>query len=202
MDLLEQLGGQPHNLLPYDGTVYYFGPVITGNEADRQLEQLLQQIAWQHDRVNIMGRERVTSRKVAWYGDRPFLYRYSNSSKIALPWTSTLLELKSLVERESGESFNSCLLNLYQDGRQAMGWHSDAEKELKPQGAIASLSLGAPRRFGFKHKTTKESYYQLLEHGSLLVMKGITQRRWLHRLPPQAGVLQPRVNLTFRTIVT
>ena len=118
-----------------------------------------------------------------------------------MPWTKELLELKKLVEKETGESFNSCLLNLYHDGTEGMAWHSDAEKDLKKNGAIASLSFGAERKFSFKHKLTKELVSLVLEHGSLLVMKDTTQSHWLHRLPPSAKHNKSRINLTFRTIV-
>jgi alkylated DNA repair dioxygenase AlkB len=108
--------------------------------------------------------------------------------------------LKKLIEDKTGETYNSCLLNLYHSGDEGMGWHSDGEKELKKNGAIASVSLGAERKFAFKHKETKEVISQVLAHGSVLVMKNETQSHWLHRLPPTIRVSTPRVNLTFRTI--
>lgn len=133
-------------------------------------------------------------------GDRPFDYTYSKSTKTALPWTKELLELKYLIEQKTGETYNSCLLNLYHNGTEGMGWHSDDERELVKNGTIASLSLGAERKFVFKHKTTKETASLVLEHGSLLVMKDVTQTHWLHRLSPTKKVFAPRINLTFRTI--
>jgi alkylated DNA repair dioxygenase AlkB len=105
-----------------------------------------------------------------------------------------------MVEAKTGETFNSCLLNLYHSGEEGMAWHSDGEKDLKKNGAIASLSFGAERRFLFKHKETKQNVSVQLEKGSLLVMKGSTQTHWLHRLPPTKKVKTPRINLTFRTI--
>src|SRR6185503_3712203 len=99
-----------------------------------------------------------------------------------------------------GETYNSCLLNLYHDGSEGMAYHSDGETDLKKNGAIASLSFGAERKFSFKHKQTKETVSVILEHGSLLVMKDTTQTNWLHRLPPTKLITKPRVNLTFRTI--
>ena len=116
-------------------------------------------------------------------------------------WTTELLELKKIIEQHSGEQFNSCLLNLYHNGEEGMAWHSDDEKELKKNGAIASLSFGAARRFAFRHKQTKETITLHLENGSLLVMKDETQTHWLHRLPQVANVAKPRVNLTFRTMM-
>lgn len=137
---------------------------------------------------------------MAWYGEKPFEYTYSNTTKYALPWTSELLALKTLIKKETGEHFNSCLLNLYHNGDEGMAWHSDGETDLKKDGAIGSLSFGAERKFAFKHKQTKDKVELILEHGSLLVMKDITQTHWLHRLPPTKKITQPRINLTFRTI--
>jgi len=119
----------------------------------------------------------------------------------AVPWSKELLELKFLIEKMTGETFNSCLLNLYHNGDEGMAWHSDGEKDLKKNGAIGSLSFGAVRKFAFKHKQTKEHVRLTLEHGSLLVMKDETQSHWLHRLPPTKKIHTPRINLTFRTIV-
>ncbi|MBP9787444.1 MAG: alpha-ketoglutarate-dependent dioxygenase AlkB, partial [Acinetobacter sp.] len=130
-----------------------------------------------------------------------FEYTYSNIHKYALPWTKELLELKVLVESLTGESFYSCLLNLYRTGEEGMAWHSDDETDLKRDGAIASLSFGAERKFAFKHKHSKEKVELYLEHGSLLVMKDKTQSYWLHRLPPTKKINTARINLTFRTIV-
>lgn len=124
----------------------------------------------------------------------------SKITKTALPWTDTLLELKKLAEEKTGENYNSCLVNLYHDGSEGIAWHSDGEKQLKRHGAIASLSFGAERKFGFKHKETKEVIALNLASGSLLVMKNETQDYWLHRLPPTKKVNSPRINLTFRTI--
>lgn len=188
------------NLLPYEGEVYYYGPITGLGQADHFFRCLLAEIAWAHDELLMYGRPVVTRRKVAWYGDRPFSYTYSRATKQALPWTPVLQELKELVERQSGENYNSCLLNLYHKGEETMGWHSDAESQLKKHGAIASLSLGAPRRFAFRHKQSKEQVKVMLEHGSLLVMKGVTQAFWQHSLPAMKKVHSPRINLTFRTI--
>ena len=201
MDLIEQISGTHHNLLPYDGVVHYYGTVMSMPEADRYFDDLLKNIAWKNDEAVIFGKKIVTKRKVAWYGEAPFSYTYSNSTKTALPWTQSLLDLKSVAEDVSGETYNSCLLNLYHDGSEGMAWHSDGETDLKKNGAIASMSFGAERKFAYKHKRSKETVSQVLGHGSLLVMKDQTQTHWLHRLPPTKLVHLPRVNLTFRTIV-
>ncbi|ESK54704.1 alpha-ketoglutarate-dependent dioxygenase AlkB family protein [Acinetobacter tjernbergiae] len=201
MQLFDIEADPTHNYLPYDGTVQYYGKVIQQFAADDYFDKLMQNIAWENDQAIIFGRKIITKRKVAWYGDQAFEYTYSNINKYALPWTKELLELKVLVESLTGELFNSCLLNLYHTGEEGMAWHSDDEIDLKTDGAIASLSFGAERKFAFKHKQSKEKVELYLEHGSLLVMKDTTQSHWLHRLPPTKKISTARINLTFRTIV-
>tara|TARA_R110002050_G_scaffold300836_1_gene473987 strand:- start:812 stop:1414 length:603 start_codon:yes stop_codon:yes gene_type:complete len=188
------------NILPFDGEVNYYGSVMDTEKTQHYFCQLLQSIQWSNDKAIIFGKLIITKRKVAWYGDKPFDYTYSKTTKSALPWTKELLELKEIIENKTGEKFNSCLLNLYHNGDEGMAWHSDGEKDLKKNGAIGSLSFGAERKFLFKHKETKQAVSVHLEKGSLLVMKGITQTNWLHRLPPTKKVKSPRINLTFRTI--
>ncbi|MFC3909050.1 alpha-ketoglutarate-dependent dioxygenase AlkB family protein [Legionella dresdenensis] len=190
-----------HNILPYDGTVHYYGAIMSRLMADDFYNALMQDIQWKNDEAIIYGKKIITKRKVAWYAEHPFSYTYSKITKTAEPWIPILKELKSVVEKECGETYNSCLLNLYHDGNEGMAWHSDAEKDLKKNGAIGSLSFGAERKFSFKHKNTKEIVSTILQHGSLLVMKDSTQSHWLHRLPPTKRECTPRINLTFRTII-
>ena len=201
MDLFNATRTEEHNLLPNDGVVNYYGQIMSNTAADVYLGQLLTTIDWKNDEAILFGKRMVTKRKVAWYGDAEYDYTYSNTTKKALPWTKELLQLKDLIEDRTGEKFNSCLLNLYHSGDEGMAWHSDGEKDLQKNGAIASLSFGAERKFSFKHKITKQTISVVLQHGSLLVMKDATQANWLHRLPPTKLITRPRVNLTFRTIV-
>ena len=201
MQLFDDLPLPLKNLLPKEGTVNYYGKVFGKADADRYYETLFNEIEWENDQAVIFGKLITTKRKVAWYGEKPFEYTYSNITKTALPWTEELLALKQKAEELSGETFNSCLLNLYHNGNEGMAWHSDGEKDLKKNGAIASLSFGAERKFVFKHKVDKTTVSLLLEHGSLLIMKDTTQTYWLHRLPPTKLITKPRINLTFRTIV-
>jgi alkylated DNA repair dioxygenase AlkB len=140
------------NLLPNDGTVYYYGKILNSREANQNFDLLMKNILWQNDEVIIFGKHIITKRKAAWYGDSDYLYTYSNSTKLALPWTDELSWLKQTVEELVGTKFNSCLLNLYHNGKEGMGWHSDDEKSLGKNNTIASLSLGAERKFLFKHK--------------------------------------------------
>lgn len=189
------------NLLDRDGIVNYYGKIMTSLEANRYFELLSNNILWENDKAIIFGKSIVTKRKVAWYGDSDYLYTYSNSTKQALAWTKELLGLKQMIENVSGSNYNSCLLNLYHNGNEGIAWHSDDEESLGKNNNIASLSLGAERKFLFKHKLTKQTVSVLLEHGSLLVMKGSTQTNWLHSLPKSKKISQPRINLTFRNIM-
>jgi alkylated DNA repair dioxygenase AlkB len=189
------------NLLDKDGTVDYYGKIMTPMEANRYFHLLLQNILWENDEAVIFGKHIVTKRKVAWYGDSDYSYTYSNATKQALAWTKELSNLKQIVEELTGSNFNSCLLNLYHNGNEGLAWHSDDEKSLGKDTAIASLSFGAERKFLFKHKQTKQTVLIVLEHGSLLMMKDATQANWLHSLPKSKKITRPRINLTFRTIV-
>jgi alkylated DNA repair dioxygenase AlkB len=188
-------------ILHKDGLVNYYGKILAYQEANQYLEMLMQNILWKNDEVILFGKHIVTKRKTAWYGDSDYLYTYSNITKQALPWTKELYGLKQMVEEFAGVKFNSCLLNLYHNGDEGMGWHSDDEESLGKNNTIASLSLGAERKFLFKHKQTKQIISFILEHGSLLIMNDATQRNWLHSLPKSKNIVQPRINLTFRTIV-
>lgn len=201
MDLFSSEHNSKDNLLPKDGEVHYHGPIFSSSLANEYYDKLLTEIAWAPDQALIFGKLITTKREVAWYADKAYSYTYSKITKTALLWTPLLLQIKAAVEKASGETYNACLLNLYHNGSQGMAWHSDGEKDLKKNGAIASVSFGAQRKFAFKHKEDKAVVAVPLEHGSLLVMKGSTQSHWLHRLPPTKKIHSPRINLTFRTIV-
>ena len=188
------------NILPFDGVTNYHGVILDKEQADFYFQQLLEHINWKNDEAIIFGKKITTKRKVAWYGESEYSYTYSKVTKTANIFTKELLELKEIIEKESSETYNSCLLNMYHSGDEGMAYHSDGEKMLKKNGAIASLSLGAERKFSFKHKESKQRIDVILERGSLLVMKKDTQSNWQHRLPPTKKVNSPRINLTFRTV--
>lgn len=189
------------NLLPYDGEVYYYGHILTAVQAQYYFEQLMTTIQWRNDEAKIFGKHFITKRKVAWYGDHGFDYTYSNTTRSALTWTPELLDLRTMVQEKTNTMFNSCLLNLYHNGDEGMAWHSDDEKALGKNSAIASLSFGAERRFLFRHRKTKETIEMTLVPGSLLIMQGTTQSHWLHSLPKSKKVKTERINLTYRTMV-
>lgn len=187
------------NLLPYDGRVNYFGAVL-GNQADNHLSETLKLIDWQSDIVRMFGKTIVTKRQYAWLGNEPYAYTYSGTCRRAAPMPATIAHIKSVVESVTNAQFNACLLNLYHDGSEGMGWHADNEPEILATSPIASVSYGAHRRFDFKHRVTGDKVSLILEHGSILLMSAETQQHWLHQLPKTTKVSEPRVNLTFRTM--
>ena len=191
-----------HNLLPYDGQVYDFGQVI--DVPEWWYQQLLAELPWQHDVVTLFGKTHITNRQIVWMSDKD--YRYSGQLKTAVPWTEQLWKLKQqievmLTEQGLGTEFNACLLNYYPSGEDGMGYHADNEKELGQQTIIASVSLGATRKFVFKHRHTKDKIELPLTSGQLIVMAGNTQQYWLHSLPKTKKVKEGRINLTFRRII-
>ncbi len=190
------------NILPHDGIALYYDKIIADDQVKQLYDALLNNILWENERVIMFGKEIITKRKVAFFSDPSISYRYASKTKIGLPWTSTLLIIKNIVESITKESYNACLLNLYHNGEESMGWHSDNEKEIIANSSIASLSLGASRKFSFKHKLSKETVSIELEDGSLLEMKGSVQAQWWHALVKSKKVTDGRINLTFRQMHT
>lgn len=171
-------------------------------EADRLERRLRAEIPWTQHRVRIAGREIPCPRLSAWLGEPHACYGYSGQRLTPAPWTPALLEVRARVAELTGVEFDGVLANLYRDGDDAMGWHSDDERELGPRPVIASVSFGATRRFLLRHRTRKalRTCELALAHGSLLVMAGTTQARWKHRVPRTARPVGPRINLTFRRL--
>lgn len=185
-----------------DGVVRYWPALIPKTEADGMMALLQSQVAWEQSEITIAGQRLKIPRLNAWYGDRGSDYSYSGRLFRARPWLPVLAELKQRVEQTTGASFNSALVNLYRDGQDSVDWHSDDEPELGRNPLIASISLGAVRRFQIKHKTRRDLALKTLEldHGSLLLMAGEFQHHWRHRLPKMKGLSQPRINITFRRV--
>lgn len=192
------------NLLPFDGVVNDFGQVI--NQPDQLYERLLTGLAWQHDVVTLFGKTHITNRQVMWMGDALSSYHYSGHTRHSVTWSPSVFELKNLIEKTLAghgiiTQFNACLLNYYPTGEDGLGYHADNETELGYQPIIASVSLGAERKFVFKHRATKDKVEIVLKNGQLIVMAGDTQRHWVHSLPKTKKVKEGRINLTFRTIL-
>ena len=193
---------ESENLLPKDGIAIYHGVIFGEKEATQISKELLDTIPWKQDEVVMFGKKIMTKRKVAWYADAGINYTYAGVKKSGLQWTEPLLKIKQKVEAITGANYNACLLNLYHEGEEGMGWHRDNEKEIVAESSIASVSLGAARKFAFKHATTNERVDIELENGSLLDMKGAIQQYWYHALPKTMRIKQLRINLTFRLMHT
>ena len=169
-------------------------------ESDRYFKFFMQNIKWAGGTIKIFGKEYEIPRMQAWYGDKSANYSYSGLDLEPLEWLPEILEIKTEVENYCQTSFNSVLFNLYRNGKDSNGWHSDNEKELGPEPIIASISLGQERPFKLKHKTKDLKHSMNLSDGSLLLMEGSTQKHWKHCIPKSSKMLNPRINLTFRRI--
>lgn len=186
-----------------DADVLYAAEVDLGAPYEALLSHLIGAIPWRSESIVLWGKRYVQPRLIAWYGDGDASYTYSGLTLTPLRWTPTLIRLKEHVERLAQTTFNSVLLNYYRNGQDSMGFHSDDEPELGPAPIIASLSLGDPRTFVLKHKTRKQlrPLKMQLTSGSLLLMRGDTQRNWRHAVEKETRPCGPRINLTFRRIV-
>ena len=180
----------------------YCGRFLPEVQADSLLKELLREVPWQQSEIRLYGRSVLEPRLSCWMGDPEAVYRYSGTVFTPKPWIAPVIRLMREVEDCCGHRFNSVLLNYYRDGRDAMGWHSDDEPELGRRPVIASVSLGAERRFLLREKHQGARSLGLnLGHGSLLLMHGDLQERCQHALPRTAKDIGARVNLTFRKIL-
>ena len=187
-------------VLSKDGRADYFPSIFESDRCAELFSALIDSLDWRVDQIYMFGKLVTTKRKVAWVGDAGCSYKYSGVKKEPQPWTPELLHIKNQLEKISQWKFNSCLLNLYHDGDEGMGWHSDDEPELDQSAPIASLSLGGERKFSFKHKTDKTNVSLILENGSVLLMHAPTQQFWQHSLVKTKRPVATRMNLTFRAI--
>ena len=188
--------------MPSTEQLQYHPLLFDPKEQSLLMNALQEEIPWKQEHIKLFGKTHPTPRLTAWHGDTHCVYKYSGVVNQPFPWTPSLLIIKTRIESLSnGTTFNCVLLNFYRDGSDKMGWHSDDEKELGPNPSIASVSFGATRRFDFKHKTEANNKFSIhLESGSLLLMQGDMQHHWLHQIPAQKRIQEPRINLTFRYI--
>ena len=193
------------NLLPYDGKVNDLGVII--DDATALYNTLLNELPWQSDIVTLFGKTHITTRQIVWMGDTDADYQYSGHVRQTVPWSDIVFHVKQEIEQALAKigvttNFNTCLLNYYPSGADGMGYHADDEKELGQQPVIASLSLGATRKFVFKHKKTQDKVELYLESGQLVVMHGDTQNFWKHTITKTKTVDAGRISLTFRHMLT
>ncbi|UKT62296.1 alpha-ketoglutarate-dependent dioxygenase AlkB family protein [Pedobacter mucosus] len=188
--------------LPCDVLTYHSG-FLGSVESDAILAQLIESTPWKQKVVRYYDKEVITPRLSAWYGSPDQLDYTAIGKSTPLPWTHELLQLKKLVEPVAGITFNSVLLNYYRDGQDSVTWHSDNETVMGSHPVIASLSFGQVRCFDIRLKANHAEKYSIkLEHGSLLLMKGDLQQKWDHRIPKSKQYMRPRINLTFRKIIS
>jgi len=205
-DLFEPTPSEHHSatavvsLLPKDGSAAYIPNVFNPTSCSTLFASIRATVDWQQDQLFMFGKLVTTKREVAWVGDAGCSYTYSGVKKFPQTWTPELLRIKHTAEALAHHKFNSCLLNLYHDGAQGMGWHSDDEIELEQHAPIASVSFGGERKFSFKHKFEKLGASVVLENGSVLLMHAPTQNFWQHSLTKTKRIVLPRINLTFRAI--
>lgn len=184
-----------------NAAIVYYPNFIDLDQSHLFFNRLLQEVPWQQDEIIVYGKNHQQPRLTALYGNEGKPYAYSNIIMHPHPWNSLLTYIKEMVEEVCEETFTTVLLNLYRDGKDSNGWHSDNEKELGRNPIIASLSLGAERIFHLKHNTNNDLRQRiLLENGSLLIMKGETQHFWKHQIPKTEKEIGSRINLTFRII--
>ena len=192
---------QPINLDLPNSEIIYYPRFFDKKEADVVFKKLIKEIPWQQDEIMVYGKTHLQPRLTALFGNEGKPYSYSNIKMQPHPWNPLLQKIKSKVENVSDANFSTVLLNLYRDGKDSNGWHSDNEKELGINPIIASVSLGTERVFQLKHNTISGLKQNIvLEHGSLLLMKGTTQHFWKHQIPKTAKTIGVRINLTFRII--
>lgn len=184
-----------------DSDIRYYPGFIDSQKAKSLFDRLRKTVPWQQDEIKVFGKVYPQPRLTAFYGCGQKTYSYSNITMEPNPFTKELLEIKTLLKNLVGMEFNACLLNLYRNGKDSNGWHSDDEKELGTDPVIASISLGQDRFFHLRHKKNKQLKHKLLlQHGSLLLMGGKTQHYWHHQLPKTAKPIGKRINLTFRSL--
>ena len=190
----------PQELLPYDGSAVLHEWVLGDASWESLMADLVEVVPWESHTIKMFGKEYPQPRLVAWFGDPGSDYSYSGLKMNVRPWIPTVSMLREAAERIAGVRFNSVLVNLYRDGNDKVSWHRDNDPELGEEPVIASISLGAPRRFKFRHLLTREVVETTLTPGSMVVMSGLSQSCWEHEIPRQAAVSEPRINLTFRQV--
>jgi alkylated DNA repair dioxygenase AlkB len=197
----QSLFSEPQELLPFDGSAVLQPRFFDVHRCAEMYSELMQQTAWEQPEMIIFGKKHAQAGLSTWYSDTGVNYEYSGVVRVAHPMTPLLEQIRAELETFTGAAFNSVLVNLYRDGKDSVSWHSDNEAINGREPTIASVSLGATRRFDLRHKATKETVRADLEDGSLLVMSGLSQHCWVHQIAKTASQVGPRINLTFRRII-
>lgn len=187
-------------LLSGDGSAILYPEFLEPTQADDLLNQIIRDNQWEQQTLLMYGKLVDEPRLSSWHSDGQ-IYTYSGRPRHPQPWTPELISLREQCEQHTNHTFNGVLVNYYRDGNDHLGWHSDDELVNGPEPLIASVSLGTERRFDMRHRESGEVVSSMLSHGSLLVMSGLSQKCWEHRVPKMSKVVDPRVNLTFRRLL-
>lgn len=187
-------------LLSGDGSALLFPEFLSEEHADNAFKELLRSHSWEQQTLHMYGSFVDEPRLSSWHSDGQ-TYSYSGRARTAQPWTPLLLDIRRQCEKETNHTFNGVLVNYYRDGNDHLGWHSDDEAINGSEPLIASISLGAERRFDMRHRESGEVVSTPLRHGSLLVMSGLSQRCWEHRIPKNPRLAEARINLTYRRLL-
>lgn len=202
MKSLFKAASEPVFLNLPDAEIIYYPQFFEKEQADIIFAELIEEIPWQQDEIRVYGKIHPQPRLTALFGNEGKPYSYSNITMQPHPWNLLLQKIKMKIENIAAVNFTTVLLNQYRDGKDSNGLHADNEKELGINPVIASLSFGAERTFQLKHNFEKDQKKSIiLEHGSLLLMKGTTQHFWKHQIPKTAKPIGPRINATFRIII-
>lgn len=189
------------DIITSDGIAVLYDNFFNATESEHLFLKLSSELAWRQETITMFNKAIVCPRLIDWSGDDGVNYTYSKNKHMTRGWNPTLLSIKNKIEQNTNAVFNFVLCNYYRHGEDYMGWHDDGEKALGVSPVIASVSLGAPRKFEFRHKTDKTKVGVILHPGSLLIMSGTTQQHWHHRLPKDTQCADARINLTFRNII-
>lgn len=188
-------------VLANDGNLFLDHNFLGADEATSILQQLVQELTWSRESIRIYGKTIRSPRLVSWVGDKEAIYTYSGIEHHPLRWHPLLTELRTRLEKFTGQPFNSVLCNWYRDGSDSLGWHADKEPELGSDPYLVSLSLGDTRTFKIRHRKTGETHRMELNNGSLITMSGKLQQYWRHSIPKTRKPVKTRVNLSFRKII-
>lgn len=191
----------PGEILPFDGSAVLYPDFIASPHADDVFSSLLASTGWEKQSLVMFGKIVEEPRLSTWHSEPHLTYTYSGAKRTPVAWTPQLVELRGLCESQVQHTFNGVLINLYRNGKDHLSWHSDDETVNGSEPVIASLSFGAERKFELRHKETGVRVSTMLPHGSLLVMSGLSQARWVHRVPKSSVISEPRINLTFRHLL-
>ena len=189
-------------ILPFDGSALLFPKFLETTQTSQIFQQIMDETPWEMPEMVMFGKKYPQAGLSTWFTNTGVNYVYSGITRTPYVMTPLLNDIMNACTLKSGAQYNSVLVNLYRDGSDSVSWHSDNEAVNGSEPTIASVSLGATRRFDLRHKESGETVRVDLEDGSLLVMSGLSQHCWVHQIAKTKTKVGPRINLTFRRVVT